>query len=97
MQFYYSGIMLFWENPVLQICTQLVFFILVIIVVHYLWVYVLNYMAPKKTIHLVDTQIEKYKQIMEEMQEEKVHSESDVIQEDLDIFIQSYLQPPEMI
>lgn len=103
MQFYCSG-MLFWENPVLQICFQIVLFILVIIVVHYLWVYVLNYMAPKKTIHLVDNQIEKYKQIMEEMQKEpqrdaqkdpqkdpQKETESDIIQEDLDRFIQSYL------
>ena len=57
-------------------------------------------MAPKKTIHLVDNQIEKYKQIMEEMQKDPKdprdpqkdpQTESDVIQEDLDRFIQSYL------
>jgi uncharacterized membrane protein len=88
------------ENPVLQIFFQIVLFILVIVVVHYLWVYVLNVMAPKKTIHLVDNQIEKYKQIMEEMQKDPKdprdpqkdpQTESDVIQEDLDRFIQSYL------
>lgn len=102
---------LFIENPILQICIQLVFFFIVIYALHFLWGYVLNAVVPKKTIHVVDNQIEKYKQLVEEIQQkhsegnsnvvsrssppdiktENDPSELDIIHDDMDEFIRSYL------
>lgn len=59
------------ENPILQICIKIIFFFIIIYALHFLWVYVLNIIVPKKTIHIIDNQIEKYKQLMEEIQQTK--------------------------
>lgn len=99
---------LFIENPVLQICFQIILFFIIIYALHFLWGYILNMVVPKKTIHIVDNQIEKYKQLVEEIQQNHVKetntgvvssspsldngtSELDIIHDDLDEFIQSYL------
>lgn len=59
------------ETPILQICIKIIFFFIIIYALHFLWVYVLNIIVPKKTIHIVDNQIEKYKQLFEEIQQTK--------------------------
>jgi hypothetical protein len=103
---------LFIENPLLQICFQIILFFIIIYALHFLWGYLLNILVPKKTIHIVDNQIEKYKQLVEEIQQNKYEklvdsnivsgsspdmksengpSELDIIHDDLDEFIQSYL------
>ena len=97
---------IFPENSFLQICMQIILFFIMIYSLHFLWGYLLDYMAPKKTIHVMDTQIEKYKQIMEEMQQNKKENripffetqvletqvpESEMIREDLDEYIQMFL------
>lgn len=101
---------LFIENPILQICFQIILFFIIIYALHFLWGYILNILVPKKTIHIVDNQIEKYKQLVEEIQQNHTEketnsgiisssssldapnpSEQDIIHDDLDEFIQSYL------
>lgn len=57
-----------FENPILQFCFQTILFFIIIYALHFLWGYVLNAVVPKKTIHVVDNQIEKYKQLVEEIQ-----------------------------
>jgi hypothetical protein len=49
---------------------QAFLFLIVIYGAHTTWIYIRDSMTPRKTRHLYDSQIQKYKNILEELQEQ---------------------------
>ena len=56
-------------NTFLEICLTIIISIIVIYGTHYLWNNIVNSYSTKKTKNLVDSQIQKYKKIIGEIQQ----------------------------
>jgi hypothetical protein len=56
---------------ILGICLKIFVFLFIIYVCHSSWIYLKNTYSTKKTKDLVNTQVYKYKQIINELQENK--------------------------
>jgi hypothetical protein len=62
------------------IFTNIIISLLIIFVIHWIWSYLKDTYSTKKTKDLVNTQINKYKQIINELQENKgLHTSADII------------------
>lgn len=61
--------------------------ICVILIGHHLWDYLKDNYSTKKTNYLVGSQIEKYKHIIKEIQEEPVNEDTSDLKLDLEDFI----------
>ena len=59
----------------------------IILIGHHLWNYLKDNYSTKKTNYLVGSQIEKYKHIIKEIQEEPIHEDPSDLKLDLEDFI----------
>lgn len=68
--------MFFYYKSFLGFIVNLIISILVVYSGHCIWNYIKDTYSTKKTKDLVNTQIEKYKKMMKEIQENKISKES---------------------
>ena len=68
-----------FSNLLFLTLINICFSILIIYAVHYLWNYLKDTYSKKKTKDLVNTQIEKYKKMVNEIQENKLVNENENI------------------
>jgi hypothetical protein len=73
--------MIFYYNSFIGFLFNLTVSILVIYIGHYLWNYIKDTYSTKKTKDLVNTQIEKYKKMMKEIQENNKISKEEFLNE----------------
>jgi len=65
-----------YNNTFLWIFINIIISLLIIYIIHYIWIYVLDTYSTKKTKDIVNIQVNKYKQIINELQENKVQQNS---------------------
>jgi hypothetical protein len=61
-----------YYNTFLWIILNIIISIFIIYILHTLWIYILDTYSTKKTKNIVNTQVNKYKKIINELQENNI-------------------------
>jgi hypothetical protein len=64
-----------FSNTIINFTITTIISILIILFIHYFWNYLIDTYSTKKTKYLVNSQIEKYKKIVNDIQENKNNNE----------------------
>jgi competence protein ComGC len=64
-----------FSNTIINFTITTIISILIILFIHYFWNYLIDNYSTKKTKYLVNSQIEKYKKIVNDIQENKNNNE----------------------
>jgi len=72
-----------YHNTFLWIFINIIISLIIIYICHSIWIYVKDTYSTRKTKDLVNTQVSKYKQIIQELQENKITSQGSPIHEEI--------------
>ena len=72
-----------YHNTFLWIFINIIISLIIIYICHSIWIYVKDTYSTRKTKDLVNTQVSKYKQIIQELQENKLTNQGSPISEEI--------------
>ena len=72
-----------YHNTFLWIFINIIISLIIIYICHSIWIYVKDTYSTRKTKDLVNTQVSKYKQIIQELQENKSTNQGSPISEEI--------------
>jgi hypothetical protein len=72
-----------YHNTFLWIFINIIISLIIIYICHSIWIYVKDTYSTRKTKDLVNTQVSKYKQIIQELQENKLTNQGSQISEEI--------------